>query len=288
MTTPRLATATDFGRMYARSVASEPRVPSITTVISQQPMDLGGWHGYMAAKDLADNPRLDAALGRPAELRRLVSQAAGAAERYRDAASERGDRVHEYCEQVALRAMGRSHSAEDARERLREHGEERYAEQFERWFEDFGVEPLAAEVTVWNETVGYAGTLDLVARIGGHVCLVDYKTKGTDRAGRVKPVDPKVVMQLVAGLKAEEQVVDAEAGTWEPWSYPEATVLMGVAVGETEVRPWRARPEHLPQHWHQFVALRRSWETARRVAELGEPLLELPPPVRSLTVPAVD
>lgn len=278
MTTPRLATATPFGRMYARSVSSEPLVPSITTVIAQQPLDLGGWHGHMAATELANHPQLESALNRPSALRGLIKDAAGAAERYRDAAAERGDRIHNYCEQVALKTMGRDHELDQALETLRANGEEAYAQRFDEWWTAFRVEPLAAEVTVWNQTVGYAGTLDLVARIAGRVCLIDYKTKGTDRAGRVKSLDPKVVMQLTAGFKAEEQIVDADTGQWAPWEFGQAEVLMGVALGETEVRAQRANPAHLPAYWHQFVSLRRSWETSKAVAELGNPLIELPPP----------
>ena len=33
--------------------------------------------------------------------------------------------------------------------------------------------PLAAEVTIWNDTVGYAGTLDLVAEIAGRTSIID-------------------------------------------------------------------------------------------------------------------
>ncbi|GAA1349044.1 PD-(D/E)XK nuclease family protein [Falsarthrobacter nasiphocae] len=278
MTSPRLATATPYGRMYARSVGTEPTVPSITTVIAQQPMDLGGWHGHMAATEIANHPDLDKALARPAALRALIKEAASAAERYRDAAAERGDRVHDYCEQVALHALGRDHTRDEARDRLAQHGETGYADRFDEWWDRFRPVPLAAEVTVWNETVGYAGTLDLVAEISGRVCLIDYKTKGTDRRGRVKDLDPKVVLQLVAGLKAEESIVDPDAGEWEPWRHGAAEILMGVAVGETEVRAHRANPAHLPAHWHQFCALRRAWETSRLVAELGAPLTELPPP----------
>lgn len=278
MTSPRLATATEFGRMYARAPGQTPRVPSITTVIGQKPIDLGGWHGHMAATQLAQDPRLEGALNRPAALRGLIKEAASAAERHRDEAAARGDRVHEYCEQVALERMGADHRRAEARSVLEENGEGAYADRFDAWWAAFQPEPLAAEVTVWNETVGYAGTLDLVARIGGHVCLIDYKTKGTDRQGRVKSLDPKVVMQLVAGFKAEEQTVDAELGTWEPWRYAEATVLMGVALGETEVRALRAKPDHLPSYWRQFCALKRAWDASREVESLGSSLMELPPP----------
>lgn len=282
MTDPALAQQTEFGRMYARSLGETVTVPSITTVISQAPSSLGGWFGHMAASSLAKDPKLPGALGSPAQLRAVVKDAAQAAERYRDAAALRGDRVHTYCEQVALRAMGREHRMAEAREALAANGEEKFAVRFDEWWELYQVEPVAAEITVWNHTVGYAGTLDLVARIGGRVCLIDFKTKGTDRDGMVKPLDEKVVMQLVAGMKAEESLVDAAAGTWEPWRYGEDPLLLGVAIGETEVRPMHANPEVLKYHWYKFVALRRVWDTARGAAGAGRALLPIgPPPARA-------
>ena len=71
MTQPRLATQTEHGRMYARADGGEPEVPSITTVIGQQATDLGGWHGYMAAKAVLEDDRALRA-GRSAGLRHAV------------------------------------------------------------------------------------------------------------------------------------------------------------------------------------------------------------------------
>lgn len=265
MTQPRLATATDYGRMYARSVGGDPTVPSITTVIGQFAQDLGGWHGYMAAKAALEDDRMLRA-GRSTGLKHaVIRDAAAAAERYRDQAAARGDRVHNYCESVALREMGQEHKIEETRELLELHGERAWADRFDEWWDLYHPEPLAAEVTVWNHTVGYAGTLDLVARIGGRVCIIDYKTKGTDRKNRVKPLDTKVIMQLVAGVKAEESLVNAETGEWAPWDYGDAPVLLGVALGETEVKPQQANPALLKDSWFKFCALRKVWEYHRSV-----------------------
>ena len=186
MTDPLLAHATEYGRMYARSTSEAFAVPSITTVIGQQAHSLDGWFGYMGANSLANDPELPRLLGSPAGLRQAVSKAAKAAEVYRDDAAQRGDRVHGYCEQVALRALGRPHQVKEARELLAANGEEAFAARFDEWWELYRVEPLAPEITVWNTSVGYAGTLDLVARINGRICLIDYKTKGTNRDGTVK------------------------------------------------------------------------------------------------------
>ena len=280
MTQPALAHATEFGRMYARSLKDQPSVPSITTVIGLQAMDLDGWIGYMAAKSLADHVGLPEAVGRAEKMRVLVRDAATAAADYRNSAAERGDRVHFYAEQVSLRALGRDHDLDQARARLTEQGESAYADRFDTWWQDYGVEPLAPEVTIWNQSVGYAGTLDLVAKIAGRLCLIDFKTKGTDRNGQIKATDPKVVMQLVAGMKAEESLLDATGGRWEQWQYGQDPLLLAVAIGETEVLPMRANSEILAAHWYKFCALRRLWERNVETAHAGVPLLPVPPPKR--------
>ncbi|MFP3462839.1 cytochrome [Arthrobacter globiformis] len=281
MTAPLLAHATEYGRMYARSTTEQFTVPSITTVIGQQAHGLDGWFGYMGASSLAKDPSLPEILGSPARVRQAVNRAAKAAETYRDEAAQRGDRVHYYCEQAALRALGRPHLMKEAREALASNGEEAFAARFDEWWELFRVEPVAPEITVWNKTVGYAGTLDLVAKINGRTCLIDYKTKGTTRDGQVKALDDKVVMQLVAGMKAEESLVDPVAGEWEPWQHGEGPVLLAVAIGETEVRPVRANPEVLKHHWWKFCALRRVWEMSADTVSAGPALLPLAPPVYS-------
>lgn len=278
MTQPSLAHATDYGRMYSRSLGSNPEVPSITTVIGQESKDLTGWAGHMAATALVKDARLAGAVGSASELRTLAKQASSAAEKYRDAAAARGDRVHHYCEQVALRGMGEQHQAEEAREQLNAHGEGAYAERFDEWWDLYGVKPLAAEITVWNQTVGYAGTLDLVAEIGGRICLIDFKTKTLNWQGRAKPLSESVVMQLVAGMQAEEQLLDAHTGAWQPWSYGKDAVLIGVAVSEAEVVPAQANPQVLKAHWHKFWALRQVWEHTRTTTEAGPALRPLAPP----------
>ncbi|WP_189348576.1 cytochrome [Zhihengliuella salsuginis] len=279
MTAPRLAQQTEHGRMYARSVGGALEVPSITTVISQAAMDLTGWAGHMAATAVVQDEKLAAAVGQPGRLKAIAREASRAAEVFRDAAAERGDRVHAYCEQLALRDLGPEHALEATRAALAGNGETAFADRVDEWWELYGVRPIAAEATVWNKTVGYAGTLDLVAEIGGKLCLIDFKTKGTTRDGRAKALDPKVGMQLAAGYKAEELCTDADAGTWVPWPYGgEAPMLLGVAIAETEVVVQQASPETLPTQWRRFWALRQVWETGRALAEAGPALRPIGPP----------
>ncbi|MBO0595125.1 cytochrome [Nesterenkonia sp. E16_7] len=278
MTQPSLAHATDHGRMYSRSIGGSPEVPSITTVIGQEHKDLTGWAGHMASAELAGDVRLASAVGSPAELKRLARQASSAAERFRDAAAARGDRVHHYAEQVALESLGLRHDVGEARAALAEHREIGFADRFDEWWRLYGVTPLAAEVTVWNHTLGYAGTLDLVADIGGRTCIIDFKTKGLTRDGRSKPLSDSVVMQLVAGMQAEEMLLDARSGEWKPWPYGTDPVLLAVAVSEAEVVPNQASPAVLKAHWHKFWALRQVWEHSRATESAGTALRPIAPP----------
>ncbi len=280
MTSPKLAIQTDSGRMYSRQVGGPGIVPSITTVIGTDAMDLTGWAGYMAAKALSEDQRLGQALGDQRQMRSLIRAAASASESYRDQAAARGDRVHNYAEAFALRALGMEHDVDAAKAALEQNNELGYLQHFEKWWADYNVEPLAAEVTIWNESVGYAGTIDLVAKIGGRVCIVDYKTKTSDRDGIVKRPDDKVIMQLAAACKAEEQIVDAEQGQWKPWEYGTDAMLLAVALGDAGTRTFMAPAPALPDYWAKFYALKRNWEASYKISQSRATLAEITPPTQ--------
>lgn len=280
MTSPKLAIQTDHGRMYSRRIGEAATVPSITTVIGMDHLDLTGWAGYMAARSLADDIRLTDSLSQPHQMRTLVRDASRAAETYRDRAAARGDRVHNYAEQFALDRLGMVNEMEMARAALVENGEQDYALHFEQWWREYRVEPIATEVTIWNETVGYAGTIDLIALIGGRTCIIDYKTKTSDRDGIVKRPDDKVIMQLAAACKAEEQIVNPETGQWSPWPHGTDAMLLAVALGPTGTRTFMAQPETMPNYWAKFYALRRSWEASYKISQSRGSLLEITPPAQ--------
>lgn len=51
-----------------------------------------------------------------------------------------------------------------------------YLEAFVRWMEDVSPEVVGAELRVYHKELRYAGTCDLLCKIDGKLCLVDYKT----------------------------------------------------------------------------------------------------------------
>lgn len=48
---------------------------------------------------------------------------------------------------------------------------------FTRWYQEVKPEEIiSTEVTIWNDTEGYAGTVDLIAKINGETYIIDFKT----------------------------------------------------------------------------------------------------------------
>jgi len=115
-----------------------------------------------------------------------------AATEERDRAADLGTRAHDAC------ASGKEPGevAADVAPFVR---------QFRNWIDDEGIEIIAMEKQVWNLTLGYAGTFDLLCRRrDGKVYLVDLKTgKGTY---------PEHALQAVAYAMAdfigEDDVID--------------------------------------------------------------------------------
>lgn len=73
---------------------------------------------------------------------------------------------------------------------------------------DWNVDELEVERTIVNREWRYMGTFDLLARIGGQIVLVDWKT---GKSG----VWPEAALQLCAYARAE-QILDDETGAESP------------------------------------------------------------------------
>lgn len=120
-------------------------------------------------------------------------------------AAELGTAVHAACEQYALTGIRPAVDAELAP----------FLDQFDKWLDQFQPEYVATEVTVFNETYGYAGTCDAFLNVGGVRTIVDYKTsaKSFDKQGKPTGPYPEVALQLAAYRHAEL------AAVWRPRRY---------------------------------------------------------------------
>lgn len=292
MTDPRLAHTFDWGRMYARTRGGEPEVPSITTVLAVEAQDMEWWEAYCAVNATLDNiGRVQRVLDMPegrekwSQKKDMSNWLRESANRDRNAASARGDKVHNYAEMFALREMGRATDAQVAKERntCAEADLIPFLDHFHRFWDEFHPKPLMPEATVWNHTVGYAGTTDLICEIetswGPVTSVFDWKTKKGlfQRNGKPKEHDlaAHTGMQLAAAAHAEEVWIEGATPAedqWVPWEY---RVEMGAAVAFAPdgyvVRQYDIQN---PLVWNTFKSLREAWDYKRVGATTMGPKVE--------------
>ena len=236
MTAPMLAKATDYGRMYARTRGGDVKVPSITTVLDVLDSEMGWWDALCAAREAAENAPLIAETisslpegkVRNRAIRDFVDIHKDAAERDRNAAAERGDFVHNYGETYALHLMGRVPHSEVIRhlELCREQGLMAYVDSFHAFWNKFEPKPKLPEATVWNSTIGYAGTTDLWCVINGIDVTLDWKTK--KKVLEYRPhwdpepaltkrnaLNSKVGMQLAAAISSGDNLMGSDHKAWQ-------------------------------------------------------------------------
>jgi hypothetical protein len=121
-------------------------------------------------------------------------------------ATELGTAVHDALEQLALTGQ-----FPDVDDEVRP-----FIVQADKWMQKFQPVYEAAEMTIYNPTYGYAGTLDAIAVVGGVRFLLDYKSsrKSIDSRGKqTTPYPEQVGLQLAAYRYGEY------AASWRPRRY---------------------------------------------------------------------
>lgn len=113
-------------------------------------------------------------------------------------ATELGKAVHAACEHAALHGQFNPEDVADPELAP-------FLRQYRQFLSDFRPTYIAAEVTVFNPTYGYAGTCDAFLTIDGVNYVVDYKTSREDETARgdLKGPYPEVALQLAAYRYAE-------------------------------------------------------------------------------------
>lgn len=243
MTNPKLAENTANGRIYRHPVTGEV-VPSVTTIISvlDKPA-LVQWAANMAAEYAADNWSVLAPLGRDER----VTLIKGAHRRVSGSAADLGTAVHDAVDAWCT----------DRPMPVWERGVEPFMEQFVEFLEQRRPEFLRNEVTVWNRTVGYAGTFDWIASIGGRVTLGDTKTG--------KRVYGEVALQLAA-LKHAEFILHPD-GTEEPLPAIELAGVLHLRPRSWALVPVDAGPESFDAF--KAAATLRNWKSDVEPRVLG-------------------
>lgn len=181
-------TCVTLGGKVDRDPACPYTFPSVTTVLDSWPKPwLGPWAAKMVAEIAVDGASTVLAMlgteGREATLRYLK----GAPWRKRDEAAERGTAAHKAAEEGT--------AIEDVPEAARKR-----VEAWHRWLDDWHPEIIAQEVTVYQPfplfgsiheaivrpDLRYAGTLDLIARVGADTWLIDLKAADAKHSHRLQ------------------------------------------------------------------------------------------------------
>lgn len=179
-TKPPIRRDTSAGRFYV--LPDGTRLPSVTHILSclGKPA-LVNWAANTeramvleAAADLYADIHHTPQMSRPTYIETLTRRigVVKAHKKESEKATEIGSQAHKLIEHTLRKALGQPVGPEP-----RVGKEALWAFMaFEDWARAHDVQPLRVEETVWSRTHGYAGTMDLLARVDGQIALVDFKT----------------------------------------------------------------------------------------------------------------
>jgi len=188
----------------------DERLWSVTTIIDQSSSNRGliEWAAGETARAAVTGLKTLHAIIEEQGDDAAVTWLIGARERPRKGertAKQLGTEIHQACETYALTGQRPAVDAELAP----------FLDRFDEWCQHFQPAYEAAEMTVYNPTYGYAGTLDAVLKVDGMSVVADYKTsrKDLDDRGKLREPWPDVALQLAAYRYAEL------AAAWRPRRY---------------------------------------------------------------------
>lgn len=208
--------------------------PSVTTILNatMPKPALVGWAARSTAEWAVDHR---AEWTDISDRQAAVDLLKGAPFRDRDKAGEVGTAVHRYAEQIA-----RGEDVSDIGEEVRP-----FVPHYSRFLADWNPTYIETEATVFSLEMGYAGTLDAIARIPGlGVVLLDTKTS---RAG----VFPETALQLAA-YEAADFIGRNDGTTEDEMPEVEQTVVLHLRPDGYRLVPLRVDADTHRQ-WRRCV-----------------------------------
>lgn len=159
------------------------KYPSVTTILSKgiPKPGLVPWASKMVATGAVEDIEIWAGMSDE----EAISYLSGLPNAKRNTSANLGSIIH---------AATESHSLDREHKEISEEARQ-YVDSFQQFTADWSPKFLFTEQAVFNDTHGYAGTLDSLVRIGRTVWVLDTKTG--------KRVYPEVALQLAAYANAE-------------------------------------------------------------------------------------
>ncbi len=277
VTSPQLAIATKYGRLYhapnidPETLPTVPKaldegllVPSVTNVIGllDKPY-LNGWYAKLAAQEA-----INITFKYPDLIKQKPTAAAeyikSAAERYTEASAQLGDKVHNAVEALALEEEPPEVNPT----------EQLYVNAWHQFVKDFQPKFLRLEATCYGTVtsprgpLGYAGTADFIAIINGQTILGDNKTG--------KSVHTEAALQINA-LANSHSIVSLDGTKMEPMPK-----IDGGAVLHLTKTGYKLHPVPLTAKAEQaFIDARTLWRfhqdnlVSRKPLGINQPVHEL-------------
>jgi hypothetical protein len=240
-------------RFYVDPESGE-KAPGVTSILGMLPKGfLPYWYAKVVAEAAVDNigPLVGLAMN---DKSGAVDYLKGAPRRFTKTAADIGSDAHDVFERLA---RGENLPLDRIHPDIRP-----FAKHFMEFLAEVQPEFLFLEDAVWSDTHNYAGSFDAIARIGGEVVMIDWKTT---RSG----VHEEVALQLAAYGHAD-RIVRADTGESVPVPHIEAAAVL-------HVRPeaWKLVPVRYSQElFDMFLTLRRvfDWEREMKKGVIGRPV----------------
>lgn len=180
----------------------------------------------------------------------LASKGWDEAEAIKTAAGDKGSRVHRAIQdllegrEVFIDAKYKSSSDVEPKELSFE--EYDAVLSFARWYQEVSPEILGFEFTVWGD--GYAGTVDLLCRIGGQKYIVDFKTSSY--------IWPSHELQVSAYKSAYRLEY--------PPPLPEEDIKLAILQVGYKLNKKRFRFTEIEDQYQEFLAAKLIWAKEQR------------------------
>ncbi|MFE7624258.1 PD-(D/E)XK nuclease family protein [Streptomyces sp. NPDC057509] len=240
-------------RFYVNPDDSRIKVPGVTSIIDQLPKDfLKYWAVKLTAEACVDNRDVWIPLAER-DPKGAIDYLKGVHRRVSGDAADIGSAAHTLFERLIRgEVVHDRHVHVDVKPHVR---------WFREWLEEMQPELVYAEETVWSDAHAYAGSFDLIAKVGGELVMIDFKTS--------KAVYDSVALQLAAYRYADRILL---SDTGESVDVP---AMAGGAVLHVRPEGWQFVPLTCDEDvFQKFLALREVFDWSREQSKdvVGKPI----------------
>lgn len=254
MTVPKIPTVSHGGsRFYVDPNDARHKVIGVTSVLNQiaKQQFLGPWQAKLTAECAVDDLDVWGPLAKRdrAGAVDFLKRAPG---RSTQGSADRGTRVHEMIEHVLTDGLV------ELDDELRP-----FYDAFIEFLTATQAKAVLVEQTVWNDTLGYAGSFDAVLEIDGQNIIVDWKTS--------RSIYPETALQLCAYANADG-VMHADGTITDLPEIHGAAVLHLADAGKSI--KWSFVPLSIDGLMPFFTALIKATEWAAAISQtvVGRPI----------------